>query len=75
MDKEINDEDYHNRRDLMCEFIAAEKMESLTACKTSEGANPPPRAPLLRKEAFSGILSFLILTIYHLTVILEERYL
>jgi hypothetical protein len=31
MDKEINDEDYHNRRDLICEFIAAEKMENLTA--------------------------------------------
>jgi len=30
---------------------------------------------LLRKEAFSGILSFLILTIYHLDAILEERYL
>jgi hypothetical protein len=31
MDREINDEDYHNRGDLMCEFIAAEKMENLTA--------------------------------------------
>jgi len=31
MNSEINDEDYHNRRNLMCEFIAAEKMENLTA--------------------------------------------
>jgi hypothetical protein len=31
MDNEINDKDYHDSRNLVREFIAAEKMESLTA--------------------------------------------
>jgi len=31
MDNEINDKVYHDCRDLVREFIAAEKMENLTA--------------------------------------------
>jgi hypothetical protein len=38
------------------------------------GVIPRARANLLKKKAFSGILSFLIFTIYHFDAILEEKY-